>query len=529
MTHSTRTFRLQLRTVVLLIMMMTLLLPIGGIMFFRLYENEIVRQTERELVAQAAFISSFLLNATDHSQLEKRSVSPKWPGLKDPNGRFQPLEFHTDITKEYIRGPRPEPQQRDIPPKPEALLFGDYVSDFLETAKKTTLAGMKVLDANGIQLNRGAGHGQSFAHIHEVAQAQNGIPEIVLRAREYDSPFPRLSSLSRGSGIRMFLAYPVIKDQKLFGIVYLSRTPKRPFKQLYIDRYQLLVFLLSIVGCAVLIGLFISFMLTQPLKKLAHKAADYAQNPQQHQAHIARPMTHEIANVDDALDSMAQKLAARMAALDRFAGYVSHELKNPIAAIKGSLELITDDDDMSVEQRHKFVNNAFESASHLEQILSRLVELTRLENEHHSHAKISLSRLRELTGEIVKESAPLQLTWPDELDIEDIHISEPAWHHIIHNLFSNSVKHQAQHVVFSIKQQSSTIVLTYHDDGTGISHGNLDKVFQPFFTLHKSSGGTGLGLTFVKTLLEQREATIEPVFSDSGAQFVITIPFGRNE
>ncbi|NNL18356.1 MAG: HAMP domain-containing histidine kinase [Boseongicola sp.] len=64
-------------------------------------------------------------------------------------------------------------------------------------------------------------------------------------------------------------------------------------------------------------------------------------------------------------------------------------------------------------------------------------------------------------------------------------------------------------------------ILTVTDDGPGISSGNRDKCFEPFFTTRRDAGGTGMGLAIVQTLLLAHggEITLEP--SETGARFRI--------
>ena len=63
--------------------------------------------------------------------------------------------------------------------------------------------------------------------------------------------------------------------------------------------------------------------------------------------------------------------------------------------------------------------------------------------------------------------------------------------------------------------------LTFQDDGAGISQGNRDRIFEPFFTTRREAGGTGMGLSIVRRILEAHEADITLIPSDTGARFDI--------
>ena len=67
-------------------------------------------------------------------------------------------------------------------------------------------------------------------------------------------------------------------------------------------------------------------------------------------------------------------------------------------------------------------------------------------------------------------------------------------------------------------------VLTVSDDGPGISAANAVRIFDPFFTTDREGGGTGLGLSLVKSLLEAHGGTITLTKHTDGCQFVVTLP-----
>ncbi len=65
------------------------------------------------------------------------------------------------------------------------------------------------------------------------------------------------------------------------------------------------------------------------------------------------------------------------------------------------------------------------------------------------------------------------------------------------------------------------------DDGTGVSAANRERIFQPFFTTRRESGGTGLGLGIVVALLKAHHGTIRLDHTAAGAGFTIELPVGQ--
>lgn len=95
---------------------------------------------------------------------------------------------------------------------------------------------------------------------------------------------------------------------------------------------------------------------------------------------------------------------------------------------------------------------------------------------------------------------------------------------VLGHLAENSVEHGAKHLTLTVDRQDGKTVLTVTDDGSGISQGNSDRIFQPFFTTRRASGGTGMGLDIVRAMLEAHGANISLVPSDNGAIFSTEAP-----
>ena len=79
-------------------------------------------------------------------------------------------------------------------------------------------------------------------------------------------------------------------------------------------------------------------------------------------------------------------------------------------------------------------------------------------------------------------------------------------------------------VTISLRRDGGMAVLTVADNGPGIAEANLDKVFDPFFTLTRNRGGTGLGLAIVRSLATAHGGGVSALPSSSGAVFRITLP-----
>jgi signal transduction histidine kinase len=103
---------------------------------------------------------------------------------------------------------------------------------------------------------------------------------------------------------------------------------------------------------------------------------------------------------------------------------------------------------------------------------------------------------------------------------------------VFSNLILNSIHHafdqQPQpEIVIEFFEQSQDVVFVYQDNGCGVEQGLHKKIFEPFYTTRRGSGGTGIGLNMVFNLVTQKLKGKLEFSSDKGVKFVITLPKQR--
>lgn len=511
-------FRPRLRLVVLALLLAVMLLPLAGLFFFRIYENQLVRETEAELIAQGTVIAAIYTH-----DLQKAPISPNEFGAlvnaKNPrNERYSPIEPRLDLATDPILLSRPDAVPAVA--NPSFSLVGAGLSGVLEQTKTTTLAGIRLLDPKGVVIAGGGDIGSSFANVEEVRAALDGDYASVMRTRVLDEPAPSLYSISRGTRIRVFVALPVVVDNRVAGVVYLARTPNNIVKHLYSERGKAALAVVVIVGATLLIGLIFLRTISRPIYELMERTARISAGDRE----AMRPLTHhgtrEMAELSEAFLDMARKLQARSDTIQTFATHVSHELKSPLTAIQGAAELLRESgDDMDKAQRLRFYDNIAADTHRLNELVRRLIELARAESadltaETTSLARV-LPRVKPPEGLTVTISSGAQL--PFQMTSEYASI-------ILANLAENSAQHGAHQLVLNARTEGEAILITASDDGDGVSSGNRDRIFDPFFTTRRETGGTGIGLGIIVALLKAHNGTIRLVDSETGASFEICLP-----
>ena len=516
-------WRPRLGLVVLAILITVMLLPLVGLFFFRLYENQLVRQTEAELIAQGAVVAAIYAR-----EVREAALSPNVLGAtvdkvaNDASGRYRPIEPRLDLAMDTILPRRPD----SVPAIANTAFaeIGARLTGILAEAQDTTLAGFRLLDPSGTVIAGGGDIGRSFAGVEEVRAALAGKYTSVLRTRVLDEPAPPLYSISRGTRVRIFVALPVIVADQVAGVVYLARTPNNIVKHLYSERGKVALAVISILGATFLIGLIFLRTISRPIYELMDRTARIAAGDRDAIGPLSHHGTREMAELSQAFLNMAQKLQARSDTIRTFATHVSHELKSPLTAIQGAAELLLDGAaEMDPAQRRRFCDNIVTDTDRLNQLVRRLIELARAEST-------------EMTGEVTSLDEVLTAVVLDQclfVDVEGgsktrFRMSTENAAIILSNLAENSVEHGATRLSLSAVVEGDTTIIGAWDNGSGVTPGNRQHIFKPFFTTRRDTGGTGMGLGIVAALVKAHEGTIDLIDSKIGTRFEIRLPVAHD-
>ena len=352
-------------------------LPLAGLFFFRLYENQLIRQTEAELVAQSAVVAALFEREVDDT-LAKSSTND---AVARRERRFMPIEPSLDLAGSKILGPRPDGRLPASPPDAALLDIGRRLQPVLVNAQKITLAGFRLLDPHGVVIAGGNEVGLSLAQVEEVAQALDGKYRSVLRLRIRDRPLPPLYSITRGTSVRVFAAMPVMIGGEVAGVVYASRTPSNILRNLKAERRRVAAALAAVVAGTLIVGVVFWRTITRPMHQLIGYMRSIGVADRDAIRVPAHHGTREFAMLSQGFLDMAERLYDRTEYIATFAAHVSHELKSPLTSVQGAAELLRDSAaEMSEGERRKFLDNIVADAQRLTALLDRLRELARADN-----------------------------------------------------------------------------------------------------------------------------------------------------
>ncbi len=217
------------------------------------------------------------------------------------------------------------------------------------------------------------------------------------------------------------------------------------------------------------------------------------------------PLGHgrEVARLSRALDSMRRELQGRPF-VETFAADLSHELKNPVAAIRASSEVLRDGAAAEPEQAAHFLGRILEATGRIEALLGDLLSLARLEARGVEHAQ-SID-LHDCAQEAARASRDLGVAILVESDGSSaIRGDADSLARAIENLIDNARLHGdgkiSVQIARRVRESQEEVVCRVINEGS-VARGVRKRIFRRFVTTRKDRGGTGLGLAIVRAVAE---------------------------
>ena len=213
---------------------------------------------------------------------------------------------------------------------------------------------------------------------------------------------------------------------------------------------------------------------------------------------------------------------------------ISHELRTPLTTIKGSIEGLIDG---VLPAQNETFENILVEATRLQRLVDDLQELSRLEGGTFS-LTLQIFSLPAFLEKVFKQYKPLfdekGIRFEHEFskDLSEMKADPDRLRQILINLLSNAMNYTPTGGTVLLKAQMSQQFVQFQviDNGVGISSEHLPHIFTRFYRADKSrarsAGGSGIGLTITKHLVEAHGGTIQ-AFSDGsgkGSKFIFTIP-----
>jgi two-component system, OmpR family, sensor histidine kinase CreC len=375
-------------------------------------------------------------------------------------------------------------------------------------------AGRVLFDTKGVVTN------QDYSGTADVRQALAGK----YGSRwELDKPHQR---------VNIYSTLPVFVDGKIVGAVSVSKSTNRIRNFISRSLAGFVVPGLIALVLATAMAYVLSAYITRIIRDLASRAERVAAG--ERNVRLETWTRSELGTLARAVERMREKLEGK-AYVEEMATNLSHELKTPLAAIRGSAELLEGPASDDPAARAKFLANIQSEVTRLDRIVSELLKLSRIEAQPAGTEVESLdarATAKEIAEMYQRRAVDLGLKFEDEIADSPmpIRIAEMQLKQLFTNLLDNALQFTStgRSVAFRAERKEDALEFEIRDEGSGIEPELLPKIFDRFFTTanpRTGNRGTGLGLAIAKSIATANGGRLS-VESElgRGSRFTVTFP-----
>jgi signal transduction histidine kinase len=316
------------------------------------------------------------------------------------------------------------------------------------------------------------------------------------------------------------------------GFLFLRDRKRSQLEKIFlssVNRSITVAAVLSILAAVILTAIY-SRRTLKPIQELTSAAEKISRGELDQEVRVKS--RDEVGKLASAFNSMAEDLKEQERLRKNMVSDVAHELRSPLTKTHGYLEAIKEG---RMEAKPRVIDSLYKNSELLKKLVDDLHDLARAEA-----GKLDLEKQPILLRDIVKRAIESVRVKLEEKGIdlkvdsgEDalLDVDPDRVHQVFQNLIDNAVIHveEGGHIRITTELEDGYVRVSVSDDGEGIPEKDLPHIFNRFYRVDssrsRSSGGTGLGLTIAKELVEAHGGEIE-VSSErgQGATFSFTLP-----
>ena len=442
--------------------------------------------------------------------VEVSSLMSRVASQNNKDGEIDLETFETLIVN-YLRSQR-NTIHKNNPQKLENLAI--YVTD---------KDGLLVLDSRGLTL------GKDMRDANEVESALSGVTDSTSVVMEEAAG----SKKARGAVIEYFLksrflnaSNPIYGNNgEIIGTVVVVAPLIDLMGESYLLRFIFYIFVISL-----LFGFLGSYRISRNINRIQKYTSNLFGGEDVLMPDLNNQFNKLARTIRDARADVELKDD-----VEQYIDTLAHELRTPITGIQLTAEnLLTP---MSDKQRKRFVENILESNRHMDILVNRLLELSRIERRE-ALKNVEMLNIKEAVNTVLKAPSRVKTILDKDLNI-DIQVSSNATlngekillEQAIGNIINNALDFSPASGKITIKasQTNNAITIIVLDDGAGIPPQVINKLFTRFFSVTRpdtGARGNGLGLRFVRKIMKLHggEVSLQNRFIQQGAEARLRFP-----
>ncbi|XVO81222.1 two-component system sensor histidine kinase CreC [Pseudomonas chlororaphis] len=395
--------------------------------------------------------------------------------------------------------------------QPAATIWGLPKNQVNHRIYVTDAEGKVVLDSSGLAV------GQDYSRWNDVYLTLRG---------QYGARSSRSVADDPSSSV-MHVGAPIRDNGRIIGVVTVAK-PNSSL-QPYVDRTErrLLWYGAGLIGLGLLFGALLSWWLSVALRRLTGYAQAVSEG---RRAELPHYRGGELEQLATAVEHMRTQLEGK-AYVERYVHTLTHELKSPLAAIRGAAELLQSD--MPGEQRARFVSNIDSESARMQHLIERLLNLAQVEQRHGLEEREAVP-LADLTNQVLDsqkariEGKGLQVEQRIEPGLK---LSGEAFllRQALGNLLENALDFTPAGGVLrlSASRAGDQLRFSLFNQAEPIPDYALARLTERFYSLPRPDSGrksTGLGLNFVEEVVQLHGGQMRIGNVEGGVEVSLVFP-----
>lgn len=336
----------------------------------------------------------------------------------------------------------------------------------------------------------------------------------------------------------MYVAAPVMQGQQLLGVLTVAK-PNRTVQK-FIDRaeQEILIKGAWLLAFSLLVGVLVTGWVIWSVRRLRH----YAQHVQWGERQVPPVLSGELGELARAMGAMRDRLDGHEH-VEHLVRAMTHELKSPLTAIGGAAELLQDP--LPDADRQRFASQISEQVVRLQDLVDRLLELSKLEHRHaldHMQPVDLRARmdhcLQTHTTRLALQGLHVQQHGFEELDeIQgDPELLDLALGNVLDNAMAFAPRGSTIDFIVEVNKQShdQVVSLTVRDHGTGVPDYALARLGERFYSTPRPGAegqagrkGSGLGLAIVKRVMQLHGGSVHWANAHPGFAVTLSWPHAK--
>ncbi len=328
---------------------------------------------------------------------------------------------------------------------------------------------------------------------------------------------------------------PIIRNSNTYGVVILAGILKSENYEVGLISFNLINLFIIIILIMFFLSLLFSQSIVSPIKILSKILRSERDKSNKNNYKFTYPdRKDEIGILSNDIRSMSEDLKAHISQIEGFAADVSHELKNPLASLRSSSELLVENK-ISNEKKSLLLKNVQKDIDRMNVLITDISKYTLTQVEIDDKLFYSfdiIEFLKDFLESFFSNSKNVKINFQFEKKPSMIYANKDKLAQVFSNLIDNSLSYSPQNSEILIEQKTinKNVIILFFDQGVGINLNSKNKIFDRFYTDRETNQDkhSGLGLTIAKKIIESFSGSLKlnDVKSEKyfGACFKIILP-----